>query len=78
MSSAQLKGVEMTGSGGFGVNKGDFSSFWCFSLKPAVAGRDLRAAAMVVGTRGVGDDVWSSVGAAGDFVWVESDDFSTF
>lgn len=47
-SSAQLKHVETTDSGVFGVKMGCFSSFWQFSTKSADAERVLRAVTIEV------------------------------
>ena len=57
-SSAQLKHLETSGSGGFGVRIGDFSVFCTFFANPADAGRVLRSVEMV-GSAGdsVGDGV---------------------
>lgn len=44
----------------------------------ASAERVLRAATIVVGAEGVGDDISSSVGVTMEFVWMEMQDFSSF
>ena len=44
----------------------------------ASAERVLRAATIVVGAEGVGDDISSSVGVTMEFVWMEMQDFSIF
>ena len=49
VSSAQLKHVETSGSGGFGVKISDFSVFWWFSMELTDSELVSRAVTMLIG-----------------------------
>ena len=59
-SSAQLKRLEAGGSASFLLNTGEFSIFWCFSMKPA----DFEGISNAVMVAEASEDSYAAVGGS--------------